>query len=280
MSKPLKELIAEYIGRSSLQLPVFNPVALELQKLLNTGDANAESIESTIAKDPALVGQVLRMANSSIYAGLNRITTMRQALMRLGEKQVARLAMASAQLSLYQSKNALIERYMQNLWVHAYASAIGSGWVADRTGHGERAESAFLAGLLHDIGKLLILKVIEEVMSKEQGHQDLSAALVDEMLGSLHCEYGHMLMQHWNLPEQYCIVGRDHHNAELDATQVEVVIVRLLDQVCAKLGIGGCADPEIMPAASEEAHLLSLNEIKLAELEIALEDGVLARAAA
>ena len=273
--KSLKEQIADYIGRSSLQLPVFNPIALELQEVLRDDRADASTIETAISKDPALVVQVLRMANSSLYTGLNEITTMRQALMRLGAKQVSRLAISAAQLSLYRSKDALVASYMTDLWHQAYASAVGACWIAEKSGYQDIAESAFLAGLLHDVGKLLILKAIEGINSNEQSGQALPRSLVDDMLESLHNEYGHMLMKRWNLPDAYCVVGRDHHKETFEQEQILLIIVRLLDQVCAKLGIGCAANLEAMPSASAEAQVLRLTDIRMAELEIMLEDAIM-----
>jgi len=270
-AKPLKEQIAQYIGQSGLQLPMFNAVALELQGALKDENATPASMEAILAKDPALAGQVLRMANSSAFAGLAQIATMRQALMRLGMTQVARLALAAAQLSLYRSKSPLISGYMGNLWRQAYACARGASWLAERCGRPGIAESAFLAGLLHDIGKLLILRALEEIVERN-GAQPMAGSLVEEVVESLHSEIGYELMKKWNLPEAYCVVGRDHHLERFDASQVLIGIVRLMDQVCAKMGIGGDADPDMVPAASPEAQSLGMTEIQLAELEIELED--------
>ena len=278
--KSLKQQIADYIEGPDPRLPVFNPVALELQEVLRNENVNASSIEAAVGKDPALVAQILRLANSSIYAGLHEITTMHQALMRLGSKQVSRLATAAAQLSLYQSKDALVASYMTGLWQQAYASALGASWIAEKSGYRDVAEAAFLAGLLHDVGKLLILNAIEDFTAKQQLAQAPPRTLVDEMIESLHSEYGHLLMTRWNLPNVYCVVGRDHHNADFKQDQVLLIMVRLLDQVCARLGIGCCANPQVVPAASPEAQALGLNDIQMAELEIMLEDSMLVPQAA
>lgn len=270
--KNLKSLITEAINKPGMQLPVFNPVALELQQLMSDQDASIQSMEATIMRDPALVMQVLRMANSAIYAGLAEIGTLKQALMRVGSKQVLRLAMAAAQFSLYHSNDPRCNAHMQSLWSGAWASAKGAAWIAERSGHGAISEQAFLAGLLHDAGKLVILRAIEEISSSKISSAVLSDHLIEEMLDSLHCEYGYALMKHWHLPEVYCITGRDHHIPQLDAGNALLVIVRLMDQIRSKLGIGCAQDPEILPAASEEAIILRLNEVQLADLEITLED--------
>jgi len=269
---PLRERIAAWLEQPGLQLPVFNSVALELQTQLKDESASAAKIEALISRDPALVAQVLRMANSAAFSGLAESGTMRTALMRLGVKQVARLAIAAAQLSLYQTRNGALKDLMAALWRQAYASAIGAAWVAERCGRAALAEEAFLAGLLHDVGKLMIVRALEQIGDQEPKSAPPPAELVRELLESLHGEHGHRLMKRWNLPELYCNVGRDHHAEPVDPAQPVLAIVRLMDQVCAKMGIGGEAQPDLMPAASAEVRILGLNELRVAELEILLED--------
>ena len=272
--KSLKDYIAEAIQKPGIQLPIFNPVALELQQIMQDDNTSNAQIEATLQRDPALSVQILRMANSSLYAGLAEITTLRQALMRVGCKQVTRLALAAAQLGLYRSKNPMCNRHMEEMWRAASAAATGAAWLADKSGHGALAEQAFLAGLLHDVGKLVILRVIEELANAPPNGKPIPDNVITEMLEALHCEYGYDLMKRWNLPELYCQVGREHHAIECNTGNVLMVTVRLADQICRKLGIGCDSEPDLMPAASEEAAALRIGEVQLADLEVTLEDQV------
>jgi HD-like signal output (HDOD) protein len=272
--RSLSEQVRDYLGKAGLQLQVFNPVALELQRALTDEDSAPASIEALIAKDPALAGQVLRMANSSAFTGLAQVSTLKQALRRLGFKQVGRLAIAASQMSLYRPSGVLAGERIGGLWRQAYACAFGGGWLAEKTGRAELAEAAFLAGLLHDIGKLLILQALEDIVRHEPAHRDSVHAVLDEMLESLHADFGFELMKRWNLPEAYCTVVRDHHLEGSGCAGDLMLIVQVLDQVCAKMGIGCDPDPDMVPAASAEARALGASELLLAELEVALEDGV------
>ena len=253
-------------------MPVFNPVALELQHLMQNKDVSNASIEATIQRDPALTVQVLRMANSSLYTGLTEITTLRQALMRVGSKQVMRLALAAAQLSLYQSNHPVCRRHMGDMWRAATACATGAAWLVEKSGHGALSEQAYMAGLLHDVGKLVILRVIEDLANDPRQGKPIPDAVISELFDALHCEYGCDLLRRWNLPEQYCLVGHDHHAEPCNTGNVLMVAVRLIDQICRKLGIGCEPEPDLMPAASEEAAALRLSEVMLADLEVTLED--------
>lgn len=268
----LKELIAETARSPGTHIPVFNPVALEVQKLAHDDKVSLARIEATLLRDPVLSAQVLRMANSSRYGGLSTAATLKQALSRLGAEQVVRLAMAAAQVSLYQSRHPLFRSSVADLWKTAFASAIGAAWIAHRSNHGEIAEQAFLAGLMHDVGKLVVMRSIEKLMFEQKIEAALPDAVAMEMVDALHCEFGFELTRRWNLPEAYAVICRDHHLEACDTGNVLLVAVRLIDEVCRKMGIGCAPEPGLMPAAGEEAAALMLNEVALADLEVTLED--------
>lgn len=273
--KPLQDLIIEAIAAGDLQLPVFSSVALRLQQALHNKDIGIAEIEAMIVEDQALASQILRVANTAFFKGLQKITTIRKAILRLGIQQVANLAMAVSQQTTYSTNNKILNQYMDKLWQHAFASALGSKWVAERSGYRSEADAAFLAGLLHNIGQLLILKVLEAVCTKHTIDLNLPDAFIVEMLNSdMHTEQGYLLMKQWNLPEEYCVVARDHHQEFCDKHNILLVIARLADQVCDKTGIGLHCDPNSVLATSLEAQFLALTEVQLAELEILLEDSI------
>lgn len=270
----LQDLIVAKVASNELELPVFHSVALKLQSVLDDENITVEDIEDIIAGDQALASQILRMANSAFFKGLHSITTIRKAIIRLGLQQVANLAMVASQRSSYSTGNTMLTEYLEKLWQHAFASAIGSRWLAERCGCGSESESAFLAGLLHNIGKLALVKVLEEVCARNDINR-LSATVILEILNSpMHTEQGYRLMHHWNLPEPYCLVARDHHKSSYDNKNLLLVIVRVVNQACRKIGLGLQPDPNLMLALLPEAHSLDLSEIQLAELEIVLEDSL------
>ena len=80
------------------------------------------------------------------------------------------------------------------------------------------------------------------------------------------------LMHQWNLPEKYCLVARDHHLAAIDCNNLLLVLVRLSNQMCRKMGIGLKKDPSIVLTATPEAAQVQMSEVDLARLEVRLED--------
>jgi HD-like signal output (HDOD) protein len=91
---------------------------------------------------------------------------------------------------------------------------------------------------------------------------------------AMHNESGYQLMQKWNLPEIYCSIVRDHHQEQADTSSVLLSLVRVVDNACRKLGLGGPPEPNLMLAATAEAQGMGIKEILLAELEILIEDSM------
>ncbi|HBR96154.1 MAG TPA: hypothetical protein DD979_02095 [Gammaproteobacteria bacterium] len=272
-STSLQQLVSEAIACKAFELPVFNEVALKLQNVLGDEDTTIEDIEALILEDPALAGQILRMANSAFYKGMKDIKTIKRAILRLGAEQVASIAMLASQKNAYHSDNQQIMTLMQKLWKHSFVCAVGCKWIALNSGYASDASVAFLSGLLHDIGKLIVLKVIEQIQSEGDAGAAFSDAAIFEILDStLPNESGYALVSTWNLPEPYGVAVRDNHLSDPPDYQPLLATVRLMNLVADSMGFGVRERVDAMPAASQEAHLLGLNDIQLAELEIHIED--------
>jgi putative nucleotidyltransferase with HDIG domain len=273
-NRSIVEVINDNIEDSNLNIPVFNSVALRLQKVLERKDYGIDEVNRLIIADAGLASQVLRVSNSSFYAGLNKVTTIRDAIVRLGASCVANIAMMSTQQDIYRSSDPKLNEMMRTLWRHALCCAIGSKWLAAKTNFASLKEEAFLAGLLHDIGKLFLLKVMEKVIRDGKQAGAISAALVTEVMESMHVAQGANLMRKWNLPESYCAVVSGHHGDKWDQGNALLAIVRLVNITCRKLGVHISPDPSLVLFACSEAQILGVREITLAELEIVIEDAM------
>jgi HD-like signal output (HDOD) protein len=172
----------------------------------------------------------------------------------------------------FESKIPLINQIMKKLWRHSVGCGIGANWIAKETRLEKIAHESFIAGLLHDVGKLYILKIIDGMVASKEIDGPPSDTVINEVMESLHTDQGYSLMQRWNLPENYRLVARDHHLPEIDANNLLLILVRLANQMCQKMGIGLKDDPSIVLHATPEANQLQLSEVDLARLEVRLED--------
>jgi HD-like signal output (HDOD) protein len=269
----LVEIIHERVSTETLQLPVFHHVALRLMHILAKEDYSIAQVVQIITEDQALSSHVLRMANSAFFGGLSKITTIRDAIVRLGARQVTQIVTVVTQSQQYRSQDKTMATYMQTLWKHALGCALGTKWFAEKTGYKELAQEGLLAGLLHDIGQLFVLKVLEDVQASDP-RMTLSKPVLVEVLQHMHVEQGTMLMQHWHIPDLYGEIVRQHHAETYDTNNTLLLMVRLVDMACKKVGIGLHHDPAIVLTTTAEAQVLGAKEMVLAELEIMLEDAM------
>ena len=270
--KSLLELIKESLKTGETQLPAFSPTAFKIQTELGKADPNTKVIEKLVVQDQALTSQILKLANSAFFQGLQKVESIRQALIRLGLAEVGNMVALVTQKANYHATDPQMQELMRALWRHSVACAFGSKWLAKKCGFNDIAQDAFLAGLLHDIGSLFIATAIDDIRDKGKIEQDLAPSLVQEVVRSLHPRFGETLMKTWNLPDKFCAVAKCHHDDEFDSKNYLLTVVRLADKTCNKMDIGPDPEPDLMLTATQEALLLGLSEVDIAELEVRLED--------
>jgi HD-like signal output (HDOD) protein len=281
-TRSLLEYVQEQLASEETRLPVFDSIATRLRDLVANPEFSLDDFEETAGEDPGLVTEVLRHANSSFFRGLDKVGTVREAVMRLGASEVSNLVTAVTVRRNFRSDDPMLHSLMEQLWRHSHACAMGCRWLAQRAHDPALAARAFIAGLLHDAGKLLLLRVLDEVRSSTKlvsGGREIamSQELVLSIIDSMHGPEGYGLLTRWNLPNDYATIARDHHAAEADPGNTLLAVVRLADAACHKVGVALSHDPSRVLIAAPEAQVLGLSEIALAELEIVLEDA--ARAA-
>ena len=267
----LLDVINRYIAADTLSLPVFNNAAVRLQMELVKPEPDLRVIEQVITSDQALSSQVLKIATSAFYRGLVEVGTVRAAIIRLGMREIGRIVLMAASEQHFRSRDRTIALVMKKLWQHSVGCAYGTAWLARRRDCGVEQSQAFFAGLFHDVGKLFVLMVIEQIKRKNKSLK-LTDSLLMEAMNRLHAREGSRLLTRWNMPGHLHVIARDHHNAEIDAQNRLLVLVRMANLVCRKLGIGLAEDGSLLLAATPEANLLGLTGTDLAELEGALED--------
>jgi putative nucleotidyltransferase with HDIG domain len=266
------DIIRKYAISETVNLPVFPGVAFELQQLLADDSTSIDQVSKVISKDQALATKVLRLANSALFSGPVQIRTIKDALMRLGLNHVFNLVVCTSQRNLYKSKVPVLDKQLQASWKHALCTAIGSKWLVQELGYKELKDEAFLAGLLHDIGKLVLVKVFESMIAKNDDLV-LPAVLISKVFVLLHAEQGFKLMSEWGIPEVYCNTARDHHTEDFDRDDTLLMAVRLVNRVCNMEGIGISPETQIDIPALPEVDILGITQDVLDELHGVISEG-------
>jgi len=262
----------DFAAARQITLPVFSDVALKVQKAAREEHYDVAQIERAIESDPALVAEVLRAANSAFFGGLAEVSSIRAAIVRLGLQRVANLVFLATEKSRYTAHQPVLAEIMRTLWQHASACAMAAEWIARKVRYPHLGETVFIGGLVHDIGKLFLLRVLDEMTLEHPNGDAVSLDLVGEVLDRAHADVGHRLLVSWHLPEVYQTIVRDHHLDQADPANIALQVVRLADRACNKAGIGLRPDASLVLGALSETSILGLGDVAVAELEILLED--------
>lgn len=268
----LPETVRKLLASQPIELPIFHPVALKLQQMLSDYDFTVDEVSQVATEDQSLASQMLKMANSPMYMGRTKVATIKEAVIRLGAQQVINIAIAASQAAAHSSDNPVLDRYMKDLWLHSHGSALGARWLAMNCGMRGIADEIYLAALLHDIGKLYLIKAIERLNKAGVISSMFDDELVMEIFDAMHVEQGVRLMEHWNFPAMYCDAIREHHQEAWDPVNKMLAIVRFVNMTCHKVGLGLKHLPDQALHLTLEAEVLDIGELQIAELEELLEE--------
>jgi HD-like signal output (HDOD) protein len=271
-SKPLTSIIQELVEADRVRLPVHPVVARQVAACLKQSEDGSEQLWEFARRDPALLCYLFRAANSSFYAGLQRTLSLGEAITRLGGAKAVEAIRQACTESGECTTDSLMSRYMPALWLHAQGCAIGARWLAQRCGYEDLSEQAYLAGMLHDVGKQFLVAVLDEIVRAGEFGMALSDQLLSEVLTTMHVEQGKRLFDNWNLPEAYRDVVAEHHEENPESPDVVAALVKLANKGCKKIGLGLHREADIVLPTTAEAQFLGIGEIALAEFEIMLED--------
>lgn len=267
----LISLINRKLESSDLELPVFDDVAVRLHNGVRENTLDAEQMCALLEEDPALVSEVLRMSNSSFFSGLTEIKSLKDAAVRLGTKQVAAIVFSVSQKRMYSQSKGMFKDRLLELWEHANAVSSGARWVANTIGYRSISDEAFIAGLLHDVGKLSLLSIIEDLIETE--NLTLSDEIIDMTLNELYCSHGAKLLEIWNIPEFFQHVVQHQADENFNDSDVVLGIIRLVNMACILEDVADVKDKTgLVLETAPETQALGLSEIEIAELRILLED--------
>lgn len=268
----IPETVRKLLASQPIELPIFHPVALKLQRMLSDLDFTVDEVALVANEDTALASQMLKMANSPMYMGRTKVATIKEVVIRLGAQQVINIAIAASQASAHVSSHPVLNRYMKALWQHSHGCAIGSRWLTRNCGLRGAVDESYLAALLHDVGKLYLLKAIERLVAAGVIKSLFDDELIMEIFEAMHVEQGVRLVRHWNFPVMYIDAIGSHHAEEWDSVNKMLAIVRFVNKACHRAGLGLKHLPTLELIETEEAQVLDIGEFQIAELLALLDE--------
>jgi HD-like signal output (HDOD) protein len=194
-TEPLEQLLVERIRKGAIELPLLPQVASRILGMVYDPNAEAAKLAALIHQDQALAAHVIRIANSPAYMTRNPVVSLQHAVSMLGMNLMSELAFsASVKGSAFKVPGWDAE--VKRLWQHSLASGAYAKEIARMRRF--NVESAYLCGLLHGIGKPVVLQTVI-ALSKEQ-HLPLAQQLVRQLLEGYYIQVGLLVAEDWGLP--------------------------------------------------------------------------------
>jgi len=267
MENNFTAILRRDIESDNFSLPIFDAVSVRILVELVKKEPNLHTVEKLILADQSLSGNLLKIANSARYGGIVKVDTVKKAIVKLGMSEVLKITSMDINKKVFGSRDSQANAIMKKLWQHSLGCAFAAGLLSEELDFGVMQQEAFFAGLFHDIGKLLILKVFVEKKQKNKSIK-VPDGLLLEAMDILHAEQGFLLMQQLNMPSIFGIVARDHHLQKFDRDNYLLILTRMANHICHYMGIGLIIqDPSVELLETEEAVLLKLSESNLETLK-------------
>lgn len=232
-------------------------------------NSNINKICQTIMVDQSLTARVLRMSNSSFYGRSKQVATLKEAIILLGFKTLRSLVVASSTHSMYQGVPD--KAFRERLWEHTLEVALASRLIASAARH-PQVEEAFIAGLMHDIGKLVLTQKINDQYQKiittveQTGRSHIEVE--QEILGFDHAEVGRLLLQKWAFPRPFVRAVAEHHAPKDDHEYPPALafIVHLANRIAAPASAAPATVTVDDLAKLSSARVLGFDAARLQEL--------------
>lgn len=257
------------------ELPVLPEVSQRILKLLKDPDFGLPELTALIREDPVIAVAVMKQANSAAFGGLHEIKDLNGACARLGMKNVANTVQLVANRNLFITGNTALKGRMNRLWKHSVATAHCANEIARVTLTPDQ-ESVFLAGLVHDIGKVLLLEIVASPRDKAIEHLQGNAELLHEVMDSFHPIFGLLVCQSWKLPATFRSAVYFHHQPDSGCEKAWLNlthIIALANTIVTVEGFGSQEESKEVFLASHPSSIhLGLSDIKLATLRVDLAD--------
>lgn len=236
-------------------IPTLPNVLNQIIQTLDAPDSSAAELERIIRNDQAITTKLLAVANSTYYGFRHQITTVRHAVVAVGFNEVRNVCLGLSLMGFLHPSTFPDREMAEQLWLHSLATSEAARILATRTKVCEPAQ-AFTAGLLHDIGKVVMaafaseqVRGLQDYVAKEQ----CSFWEAEYALDLSHEAVGYELAKHWDLPPLLAQAIGSHHSLEPDTDELRLVaLINTADYLVRDLAIGesGNSDePRLHPFA-------------------------------
>jgi HD-like signal output (HDOD) protein len=255
--------------KGSVRLSSLPEIYFKINDVINDPESSFGDVAEIISNDVSLSARLLKIVNSSFYNFPAKVDTISHAISIVGTQQLRDLALATMVLTAFQGiREDFID--MKSFWQHSVACGV-SAWVIAINCREDNPERYYLTGMLHDVGRLIILEnhpeKAQEIMERSQSEKKLVFEVERDILGFDHGAVGAELLTSWKLPPTLGDVVRNHHNPVEDSRfPLETSILHLADIFAKSMELGSSGDLLTPPLIPESWERIGMDENSLAML--------------
>jgi putative nucleotidyltransferase with HDIG domain len=245
-------------------------VIARITRMLQNPATNADELGAAIRTDQGLAARVLKLVNSAFYGFPGKIGSISHAVVLLGFSTVKNIVLTASVLDIFKTNSGEVLN-ARGVWKHSLACGVSAQCLARAVGY-EFHEECFVAGLLHDIGKVVLFQLAPDDFARVAECASKTKTLFYEseckILGINHQEIGGMLIEQWRLPSKILSAVSLHHNPPPpgDDDSVLTSIVHCADIFARALGYGSGGDRKIPMMSDKAWESLKLDDVNLERL--------------
>lgn len=209
--------VQEELDANRLVLPTLPDIALKVRDAVAKGEATSQELADMIVTDVALSARLIQVANSPLYRGSVEISTIQTAVTRLGSSTIRTLITSLVMQQMFSPSTPLLEKYFRETWEQGVNVSSISRALASFVPH-LNPDEAMLAGLIHQIGKLPILMLVENIPEFRD-----SPSRLNKLLEKAHLPIGKIIMETWDFPDELKRVASEYANFQNNSEKADYV---------------------------------------------------------
>lgn len=263
------DLLKQRIFRTLKDLPPMPQVAQKARKVLADPNSSFSDLAKIIETDQGIVTRILKIANSPYYGRSGHVSSVHHASAVLGAKTLMELLNLACSSEILGKNLDGYDLAAGDLWTHSLAVASGSQIIARRVQPGLE-QDAFSAGLIHDVGKLIldpyILERKEEFQSFVNLENESFLSAEKRVLGFDHAELASEVCENWQIPKHIALSIRHHHDPSSSDKDMLSYVVHMADAIAIMSGIGAGIDGLLYSIHPDAAGILGLKEDDIGDI--------------
>ena len=270
-------MMLDSILKSIEKIPAFPATIQKVVDLLHNEDYLVDDVVNVIRYDQAIAANILKISNSAYFGVRQRIRTIHDAVVYLGQQQLIRAVLMSGVSKFYGKRGKGYVEQSADLWQHSVAVALMSQILSRKVQDKEDA-ALYTAALLHDIGKVImgeyVYESFDQILNRVKQKKCSFLDAEEEIIGINHAQVGGRVASHWNFPAETRDAIAYHHRPDqlVKGDRTIAWLVYLSDQACLMFGIDGGVDGLAYKGLDEVMSFFSLRAVDLEKSFIELHD--------